>query len=121
MPNNIFLMLNWMCAFYSCKSMDKFVQKCYTKLIEPFPMFNSTANLACIAWMVTCLTADSFLTAKTGVGSWILAQSHTFVEIDHEIFSAAIFLPSIDSRRVVVSHKRKYVHEEMDYRLVKLT
>ena len=36
-----------------------------------------------------------------------LARSHTFVEIDHEIISIVIFLPSADSRRVVVGFKRK--------------
>ena len=46
-----------------------------------------------------CLTADP------GVVSLILAQSHTFTEIDHEIISSAILLPSFDSRRVVVSYK----------------
>ena len=33
----------------------------------------------------------------------------------------AIILPSADSRRVVVSYKRKYVHEVLVNRLVKLT
>ena len=37
--------------------------------------------------------------------------AHTFVEIDHKITSTAILLPSPDSRRVVVSCKRKYVHK----------
>ena len=52
-----------------------------------------------------CLTVDP------GVASSILARSHTFVEIDHEIISTVILLPSADSRRVVVSYKQKYVHE----------
>ena len=52
--------------------------------------------------------------------SSIPARSHTFVEIDHEIISSAILLPSADSRRVVVSYKRKYVHEVLVNRLVKL-
>ena len=39
------------------------------------------------------------------------ARSHTFVKIDHEINFIAILLNSADSRRVVVSYKRKYVHE----------
>ena len=47
-----------------------------------------------------------------GVASSIPARSHTFVEIDHEIISMVILLlPLIYSRRVVVSYKRKYVHE----------
>ena len=53
----------------------------------------------------TCPTADP------GVTSSIPARSHTCVEIDHEIISMAILLPSADLRRVVVSNKRKYVHE----------
>ena len=38
-------------------------------------------------------------------------RSHTFMEIDNEIIFTAILLPSTGSRRVVVSYKRKYVHE----------
>ena len=53
--------------------------------------------------------------------TWILRYlAHTFVEIDHEIISTAILLPSADSRRVVVSYKRKYVHKVLVTRLVKL-
>ena len=52
---------------------------------------------------VMCLTADPCLTADSGVASSILAQSHTFLEIGHEIISTAILLPSVDSRRVVDS------------------
>ena len=42
------------------------------------------------------------------------------MEIDHEIFSTAILIPSADSRRVVVSYKGKYVHEVLVNSLVKL-
>ena len=52
-----------------------------------------------VAQSVKCLTADP------GVASLILAWSHTFMEIDHEIISTAILLHSADSRRVVVSYK----------------
>ena len=64
------------------------------------------------------LTAGTCLTADPGVASSIPARSHTFAEIDHEIMT--IFLPSADSRRVVVSYKRKYVHEVLVNCLVKL-
>ena len=64
-----------------------------------------------VAQSVTYLTADSCLTADPGVKSLIPAPVHTFVEIDHEIISAAILIPCADSRRVVVSYKRKYVHK----------
>ena len=53
-----------------------------------------------------CLTADLV------VMSLIPAQSHTYAEIDREIITTAILLPSADSRRVVVSYKRKYVHKD---------
>ena len=43
-----------------------------------------------------------------------------FPEIDSEIISAAIILLSDDSRRVVVSYKRKYVHKVLVNRLVRL-
>ena len=42
-------------------------------------------------------------------------------EIDHEIIITAILLPSAYSRRVVVSYKRKYVHEVLVNPLVKLS
>ena len=42
------------------------------------------------------------------------------MEIDHEIISTVIILPSADSRRVVVSFKRKYVHKGLVNHLVKL-
>ena len=40
---------------------------------------------------------DACLSADLGVASSIPAQSHTFVEIDHEIISTVILLPSADS------------------------
>ena len=58
-----------------------------------------------VAQSVTCLATDSCLTADPGVASSIPVRSHTFVEID--------------SRRVVVSYKRKYVHELLVNRLFK--
>ena len=45
---------------------------------------------------VTCLATDACLTADPGVGSSIPARYHTFVEIDHEIISTVILLPSAD-------------------------
>ena len=70
---------------------------------------------------VTCLAADMCLTADPGVASSIPARSHTFLEIDHEIISTVILLSSADSRRVVVSYKRNYVHKVLVNRLVKLS
>ena len=50
-----------------------------------------------VAQSVTCLATDACLTADPGVASSIQAWSHTFVEIDHEIISTVILLPSADS------------------------
>ena len=46
----------------------------------------------CDAQSLTCLTADKCLTADPGI--------HTFLQIDHEIISMVILLPSADSRRL---------------------
>ena len=50
-----------------------------------------------VAQSVTCLATDGSLTADPGVTSSIPARSHTFVEIDHEIISTVILLPSAES------------------------
>ena len=50
-----------------------------------------------VAQSVTCLVTDAKLTADPGVASSIPARSHTFVEIDHEIISTVILLPSAES------------------------
>ena len=61
-------------------------------------VFSDLGPYCHIVQLVMCLTADP------GVASLIMAQSHTFMEIEHEIISLAILLPSSDSRRVVVSY-----------------
>ena len=50
-----------------------------------------------VAQSVTCLATDASLTAYPGVASSIPARFHTFVEIDHEIISTVILLPSAES------------------------
>ena len=50
-----------------------------------------------MAQSVMCLATDVSLTADPGVASSILAWSHTFLEIDHEIISTVILLPSTES------------------------
>ena len=50
-----------------------------------------------VAVSVTCLATDACLTADPGVASSIPVRSHTFVEIDHEMISTVILLPSTDS------------------------
>ena len=57
-----------------------------------------------VAQSVTCLATDACLTADPGVASSIPARYHTFVEIDHEIISTVILLPSADLFKKVCCH-----------------
>ena len=50
-----------------------------------------------VAQSVKCLATDASLTADPEVASSIPARSHSFVEIDHEIISMVILLPSTES------------------------
>ena len=63
-----------------------------------FPNVHCTQSLLIsrVAQSVTCLATDACLTADPGVASSIPARYHTFVEIDHEIISTVILLPSAD-------------------------
>ena len=54
-------------------------------------------GLGHVAQPVRCLVTDAMLTADPGVARSIPARSHTFVEIDHEIISTVILLPSAES------------------------
>ena len=86
----------------SAKATDSIHKKSIHHVYQAFHL-NSISGR--IGQSVTCLTADP------GVSSLILAKSHTFAEIDHEIISTAIPLLHPDSGRVVVTYKRKYVQE----------
>ena len=68
---------------------------CMRKLT--FFFFKSLRIPGRVAQSVTCLVTDVRLTVDPGVASWIPAQSHTFVEIDHETISMVILLPSAES------------------------
>ena len=63
-------------------------------------------HLSCTTGLSVKEKVDIAFTASS-----IPAWSHTLAEIDHEIISTAILLACADSRRVVVSYKRKYVHK----------
>ena len=71
----------------------------------PFCLFSHTRDTTIIyekvpghvAQSVTCLATDASLTADPGVASSIPAQSHTLVEIDCDIISTVILLPSAES------------------------
>ena len=55
-----------------------------------------------VAQSVTCLaTYASLIADSLGVANSITAWSHTFVEIDHEIFSTVILIPSAESSKKV--------------------
>ena len=69
---------------------------CY-KWYSHFGTYHICARPGRIAQSVTCLGTDVSLTADPGVASSIPARSHTFVEIDYEVISTVILLPSADS------------------------
>ena len=58
------------------------------EILEHLPYIESGR----VAQSVTCLATDASLTADPGVASSIPAQSHTFMEIGHEIISMVILL-----------------------------
>ena len=60
-------------------------------------MLGKPCQLGRIAQSVMCLATDACLTADPGVASLIQAPFHTLVEIDHEIISTVILLPSPES------------------------
>ena len=70
--------------------------------------------------MGNSLATDVSLTADPEVVSLIPAQSHTFVEIDHEIISTANLLPSTESFRKRCCQLQAYVHEVLVKCLFKL-
>ena len=69
----------------------------FGKFISGILYHQSVKQPGRVAQSVTCLATDACLTADPGVASSIPARSHTFVEIDHEIISTVILLPSADS------------------------
>ena len=73
-------------------SQQSFSNYCYTPNIVTPPIIPGR-----VAQSVTCLATDASLTADPGVASLIPARSHTFVEIDLEIISTVILLPSAES------------------------
>ena len=68
------------------------IHECITKLFG-----HCKGGPGRVAQSVTGLATDACLTADSGVANSIPARSHTFVEIDHEIISTVILLPSADS------------------------
>ena len=60
-------------------------------------IINQLTILGRTAQSVTYLATDVSLTVDPGVASSIPARSHNFVEIDYEILSTVILLPSTES------------------------
>ena len=77
--------------FYLTLMMDSYNVTFWIILVMQFLM------LGRVAQSVTCLATDACLTADPGVASSIPVRSHTFVEIDNEMISTVILLPSTDS------------------------
>ena len=80
------------------KTRPRDYQTCFmlksTQLSMRFPLHTVIGHEA---QSITCLATDSSLIVDPWVPSSIPARSHTFVEIDHEIISTVILLPSAES------------------------
>ena len=74
-----------------------FLPTCLQELKRGHHLIFIHGTLPLTTQSVTCLATDASLTADPGVASSIPARSHTFVEIDHEIISTVILLPSAES------------------------
>ena len=61
-----------------------------------FKHFDLTYTPSIWVWLKSDIEIVQNLTAIPGVASSIPARYHTFVEIDHEIISTVILLPSAD-------------------------
>ena len=81
---------------YKKRDYWSMVSLCHGYLVSWLPANKNRLEPGRIAQSVTCLATDASLTANPGVASLIPAQSHTFVEIDHEIISTVILLPSAE-------------------------
>ena len=87
------------------QTVPPLVRVLYSSQVSLFGSINKEANSldpyqtdtpGSVAQSVTCLATDACLTVDPGVASSIPARYHTFVEIDHEIISTVILLPSAD-------------------------
>ena len=94
----------------------------YGKLAENHKVLTYNCDVpGGVAQLVTCLATDASLTADPWVASLIPAQSHTFVEIDYEIISTFILLPSAESfKKDCCQLQQKYVYEVLVNCLFKL-
>ena len=78
----------------------------------------STGRLSAVGNVSDYTVTDPRLTADPAVTRSIKAQSHTFVEIDHEIISTVILLPSADSFKKGCLLQSKVCARTTGYRLV---
>ena len=65
--------------------------------VQSFSVYLTLCMPGRVVQSVMCLATDACLAAYPGVASSIPVWSHTFVEIDHEMISTVILLPSADS------------------------
>ena len=84
------------------------------------PISSQPVGQGRVAQSVTCLATDACLAAYPGVASSIRSGPILSWRLIMKLFLRSFSsLPLIHSRRVVVSYKRKYVHELLVNRLFK--
>ena len=95
--------------------MDGLVDTLMVKLFNP--LYYQPGR---VAQSVICLATDASLTANPRVASLIPVRSLSWRLIMKLFIRSSSSLPLNNSRRVVVSYKRKYVHEVLVNCLSKL-
>ena len=95
LPDNVFAVL----YEYVCYVLTSRFSQLLKTLYEAIYIINETNDTTYgrVAQLLTSLATDARLTADPGVASSIPSLSHTFEEIDHEIISMVILLPSAES------------------------
>ena len=92
----ILICLTGDCFIYMFKLWESFKSHEIAPYLRLLADFYIPIKPGRVAQSVTCLATDTKLTSDPGFVSSIPAQSHTFVEIDHEIISTVILLPSAE-------------------------
>ena len=75
------------CYVFSLALLIKsIIHKHSYQILNSYQLWHMRSGPGHLEQLVTCLAADACLAADPGVESLLLVRSHTFVEIDHEIF-----------------------------------
>ena len=116
--------VNYMYLLFLASDILWLPNKCILSNVQYMNRFTKTFNMLCSIYQTYCtqpssavgngLAANTCLTAYPGLANSILARSHNFMAIDHEIISMINILLSTDSRNeALVNCLVKLVQEKV--------